>query len=115
MDDDMTARRAERLTPAGREVLAEIRAAMEADDRGAIPPLMERIGGLPPSDRGEILELVALAERGFAAERERLDEKAEAAEAARRVLVAAAEKLQAEGRPVDPNMTVEEAYRILEH
>lgn len=115
MDNDMTERRAERLTPAGREVLAEIRGAMEADDRGAIPPLVERIGGLPPSDRGEILELVTLAERGFAAERERLEEKGEAAEAARRVLVAAAEKLQAEGHPVDPNMTVEEAYRVLEH
>ena len=111
MDNDMT----ERLTPEGREVLAEIRGAMEADDQGAIPPLVERIDGLPPSDRGEILEIVALAERGFAAERERLDERAEAAEAARRVLVAAAEKLQVEGRPVDPNMTVEEAYRILEH
>ncbi len=115
MDNDMTARRAERLTPAGREVLAEIRAAMEADDRDAIPPLVERVGGLPPSDRGEILRLVALAERGFAAERARLEKKAEAAKGARRVLEAAAEKLRAEGRPVDPNMTVEEAYGVLEH
>jgi hypothetical protein len=114
MEDDLAAKRIERLSPDGQELLAEIRESMAADDQGAIPTLVERIRGLPPNDQGEILELIALAQRGFVAEKARLDNESETAEAARLTLLAAQEKLRSEGRFVDPNMTVGEAREILE-
>jgi hypothetical protein len=113
MDNDMIARRAERLSPAGREVLAEIREATAADDHDAIPSLLERIRDLPPHEQREIGEILALEAQGYAAEGARLLSVAEAAEEAERVIRAAQEKLRAEGKPVDPHMSVGEAIEIL--
>jgi hypothetical protein len=114
MDNDMAARRVNRLSSAGQEVLAEIRQAMEADDQEAIPALVERMGELPQADRVELAELIAAAEHGLEVERQRLEGEAEALEQARQIFRAAQDKLEAEGRPADPNMTVEEAYAILQ-
>ena len=113
MDNDMAAGRVCRLSPAGREVLAEIRQAMEADDQEAIPALVGRISELPQSDQVELAELIAAVEYGLEVERTRLEGEAEAVEQAREIFRAAQDKLEAEGRPVDPNMTVEEPYAIL--
>ena len=114
MDNDMAARRVSRLSFAGREVLAEIRRTMEADNQERIPALVERMGELPQADQAELAELIAAAEYGLEVERRRLEGEAKAVEQARRIFRAAQDKLEAEGRPVDPNMTVEEAYAILQ-
>ena len=114
MDNDMTARRIDQLSLAGRELLAEIRQAMEADDQEAIPALVGRMSVLPQPDQAGLAELIAAAEYGLEVERTRLEGEAEAVEEARQIFFAVQEKLEAEGRPVDPNMTVEEAYAILQ-
>lgn len=113
MDNDMIARRTEHLTPAGRDHLAEIHQATDADDHGQIPAIVERMGELPPSERDEITELIGLLGRAAQAEASRLASVAEAAEGAQRAILAAQDKLRAEGKSVDPNMTVGEAYEVL--
>jgi len=111
MDNDMTAIRVSWLSCAGREVQAGIRQAMEADDQEGIPALVERMSELP---QAELAEFISAAEYGLEVERTCLEGEAEAVEEARQILLAAQENLEAEGRPVDPNMTVEEAYAILQ-
>jgi hypothetical protein len=114
MDDDLSARRAERLSPAGQELLDEIRELLDAaDNQAAIPSLLERIRDLPQGEQREIGEILGLEAQGYAAEGARLQRVAEAAEEAERVIRAAQEKLRAEGKPVDPNMTAGEAIEIL--
>jgi len=113
MDNDMISRRAERLTPAGREVLAEMRQAVSTNDHSTIPAIVERLRELPPTDKAELTQLIGLLQRGSEAEISRLNADVATAEGAKRVLLAAQEKLQAEGKPVDPSMTVEEAYEVL--
>ena len=114
MDNDMAARRVSRLSSAGREVLAGIRQAMEADDQEGIPAHVERMSELPQADQAELAELISAAECGLEVERTRLEGEAEAVKEARQIFLTAQEKLEDEGRPVDPNMTVEEAYAILQ-
>ncbi len=113
MDNEMSARRAEHLTPAGREILDEIQEAMNANNHAGIPAIVERISELPPADQNEIAELLGLLRYGSEAELSRLNADVTTAEGAKRVLLAAREKLQAEGKPVDPSMTVGEAYEVL--
>ncbi len=114
MDDDMIARRAERLTPAGRECLAEMREAMEAGDQDAIPGIVSRIRELPAAGQEEIMGLVALLGHATSQEASRIDAAAKDAEEAGRVILAAQAKLRAEGKPADTNMSVGEAYKILD-
>lgn len=113
MDNDMITRRVARLTLAGRDHLVEIQEAMAADDHARIPAIVERMRELPPADQGEIMELLALLGRAAEAEASRLADAAAEAEKAERVLIAARDKLAGEGKPVDPGMTVREAYEVL--
>jgi hypothetical protein len=87
---------------------------MEADDQEGIPALVERMSELPQADQAELAELISAAECGLEVERTRLEGEAEAVKEARQIFLTAQEKLEDEGRPVDPNMTVEEAYAILQ-
>lgn len=114
MDNDMTARRAERLTPAGRECLAEMREVMEANDHDKIPGIVSRTRELSATDQEEIMGLVALLMQATSQEASRLDDATKAAEDAQRVILAAQAKLRAEGKPAETSVSVGEAYKILE-
>ncbi len=115
MDNDMVVRRTEHLTPAGREVLVEMRRAVDTNDQSAIPAIVERLRGLPPTDQAELTELIGLLQHGSETEITQLEAGAAAAEEGKRVILAANDKLRSEGKPVDPGMTVKEAYEILRH
>jgi hypothetical protein len=97
----------------GREILSETRQAAAANDHNVIPAIFERIRELPPGGQREILELNDLLLLGAEAELSHLKAGAAAAEGAKHVLLAARDKLEAEGKPVDPNMTVAGAYEVL--
>ena len=64
MNNDLAARRAKRLTPAGRELLTEIQRAMQENDHSAISAIMKRKNELPAVDRSEITELIRLLRHG---------------------------------------------------
>lgn len=111
--NELRARRAARLSPAGRELLAEIERALE----GPTPPdpasFIERIGALPPNDRAEIVSVVGGMGREFgaraAANQEQVAMMGEAAE----IIREAQERDRAAGLPVDENMTLGEAIEKL--
>ena len=69
MNNDLAARRAKRLTPAGRELLTEIQRAMQENDHSAISAIMKRKNELPAIDRSEITELIRLLHHGAKVER----------------------------------------------
>lgn len=117
MDNDMTARRGARLSPAGAKLLAEIEQAMEGapDDHSSGCPASPSGYAGCPRDQVEITALLGTMMHGAPqAEAARLNAAAAAAEDAKQIILAAQEKLRAEGKPVDPAMTVAEAYEVLE-
>lgn len=110
--DELRDRRRSRLSPAGREFLAELERAADALE----PPseeTMARADALPPSDREEIASIFgAMAQEAAERQRENMNNAAVAA-SAREAILEAQERERDAGRPVDPNMTLGDALEIL--
>ena len=68
----------------------------------------------PPADQAELTRLIGLLQHGSETEISRLEADVAAAEEGKRAILAAGDKLRSEGKPVDPNMTVAEAYEVLQ-
>ena len=116
MSDDLAKRRRERLSPEGRRLFDD----MMAESRAGAPPearmgeFMERMDGLPDADRAELRSLLESISRALLTEAEEAARIGLSAREAERVFEAAHAKLRAEGKAADPEMTLEEAYRVLE-
>ena len=111
--DETRERRAARLSPAGRELLAEIERVLEGPNPPDPGPFIERIQALPPNDQAELASIVGGMGRDFGARSEEDREAAEAARQAAEIIRKAQERERAAGRPVDPNMTLGDALEIL--
>ncbi len=110
--DDLEKWRRSKLSPEGRELLAELERAADA----LVPPLEEtlaRAATLSPSDREEITAIFGAMAQEFAElQRENMRNAAFAASAAGAIREAQ-ERERAAGRPVDPGMTLGDALEIL--
>jgi hypothetical protein len=113
VDNDMIARRTEHLSPAGHDLLAELRDVAKAGDYGATDALAERFADLPPSDQREVWQIAILSRHAAGAEQARIEETRGAATKAEQGLLAARENLQNEGTPAGPHRTVGEIYEVL--
>lgn len=111
--DELKAQRAAKLSPAGRELLAEIERALDGPNPPDPTPFIERIGALPPNDRAEIVAVVGGMGREFgaraAASQEQVTMTGEAAE----IIREAQERDRVAGLPVDENMTLGQAIEKL--
>ena len=111
--DELRKRRAARLSPAGRELLAEIERGLDGPNPPDPTPFIERIGALPPNDRAEIVAVVGGMGRGFGARASANQEQAAMMGEAAEIIGEAQERDRAAGLPVDENMTLGEAIEKL--
>lgn len=73
-----------------------------------------RMAALSDRERLQFVDLVEMTGFGMQRGIEENEKIVEQLEGVERVFDAAHDKLRAEGKPIDPDMTLEEAYRILE-
>ncbi len=111
--DELRERRAARLSPAGRELLAEIEGVRGGSQRPDPEEVAERIGALPPNDRTEIGAILSGMEREASAKVEEHAKKAAQARLAGKVIDRALELERAEGKAPEV-ATVGDALAVLE-
>ncbi len=110
--DELGERRRRRLSPAGKDLLAELE-RLEATLEPPSEEMLGRIATLAPEERAEIAAFFGGKAQEIAArQREYLQGAAQAASLLD-VLREAEERERAAGRAVDPNMTVGDALKIL--
>jgi hypothetical protein len=116
MENDVVRQRKEKASPEVRSLYEDLQATQGTGaevDGPEFQAFEARIEALSPSDRADfvaLLETAAFASRREIAENRETIEKLRGAE---RVFEAAHEKLRAEGKPIDPDMTLGEAYEVL--
>ncbi len=111
--DELRERRVARLSPAGRELLAEIERALDGPNPPDPAPFIERIGALPPNDRAEIVAVVGSMSREFGARAAANQEQAAMMGEAAEIIREAQERDRVAGLPVDENMTLGQAIEKL--
>ncbi len=116
VSDDLIRRRKERLSAEAQALFNSINSAGGSGAQVGGPEFegfLERISQLPPEEQRELLALLTTQGFGLMRQAEEAQEIAEAAAGAERVFDAAHEKLRAEGKPINPDMTLEDAYKVL--
>jgi hypothetical protein len=111
--DELRERRVARLSPAGRELLAEIEGVRGGPQRPDPEEFAERIGALPPNDRAEIGAILSGMGREAGAKAEEYGKNAAQARLAGEVIDRALELERAEGKDPDEVATVGDALAVL--
>jgi hypothetical protein len=112
--DELRERRAARLSPAGRALLAELERALDGPEEPDPDEMIRRIEALPPSDQAEFGAILSGMETEAGAKAEEHRKMEETARQAVEIIRRAQEQDRAAGRPVDENMTVAKALEKLE-
>lgn len=116
MENDMIRQRKEKASPEVRSLYDDLRALQGTGAEIGGPEFRAfeaRIEALSSADRRAFLGLVEAASFGIRRDLEENDEAVERLRGAERVFEEAHEKLKAEGKPIDPDMTLREAYEVL--
>ncbi len=116
VEDDLIRRRKEKLSPEARDLFDDID-LMEVSGAEIGSPefegLLGRFSTLPAEDRQGLLALLDAQDFGLVRQAEEAQGIKEITEGAKRVFEEAHGRLRAEGKLINPNMTLREAYEIL--
>jgi hypothetical protein len=117
VDDDIIRRRKEKASPEVQALYDDLMAVGASGTELGGPEFDAfevRIEGLSAEDRAEFVALMETTDFGMQRRIQENQEVVDALDGAYRVFDAAHNKLKAEGKPIDPDMTIDEAYRVLE-
>ncbi len=112
--DELRERRAARLSPAGRELLAEMERALDGPEEPDPAEMARRIEALPSSDQAEFGAILAGLELEAGAKAAEHDDKAKQADLALEAFRRAEELERAAGRAMPSGATVGDALAVLE-
>ncbi len=103
-----------RLSPAGREMLVALERALDEPQGPDPEEFVRHVEALPPSDQVELEAIVSSVGSEAGAKAEEYREAEEAARQAAEIIREAQRRERAAGRPVDPNITLGDALKILD-